>query len=764
MQKYVLSLFICIWLVLANSNIVGAEFYLPDIPRDDDLINLGYLDVTLYGADPTGRIDSTSAIQNAIDDGYKYRLVTFFPNQPNGDRGVYLVSGTLKARNRRSGIFSVNEQKTHVLMGSKKGEDRPILKLKANIDEFSDPNNPQPVVHFWASPFDDPNDIDPLHSQDDVSFDQIFRGIDIDLNGNPGAIGIMNPGAQGSAIEDTRIIATGAYAGIRKFGLLGALIHNVEVEGGLYGIYVNPASNARSPHGGHGIVIGSTFKNQENALIYINRVYSPIVFVGVNIVNAKRLIDQGQTGSDIGISFIDSVIEVQNGDLFSDYINVFLRNVYISGAESVAHGWRINEPEKWTWILEYLFTSGRRENLVNGENNTKEYGSKVDNVAFTKDQLVSKLVNIHKLNTIPTFENEDAVNIKDMGPRSAKGDGITDDTRSIQYAIDTYQKIFIPKGTYIVKDTIKLRSNTQLFGVDKTFTEIVPHPDWNPKGEEPIIQTPDDKNGSTFLADLKIMTDINHEKPGDDGFTPILWRVGRNSKMRHVISSSYYGDYGTSTNYNFSRFKFIANGGGRHFGIFGRTALYETGRGTELTRGIKIEGTTEPLYIYAYNNAVEPLNIVGEIVDSKNVNFYRSSHEGARTVYRITNSENIAFYGGHKNTDIGDNRGGFEIINSRDILIADYAFNRRETQKQHALVESYRGETNSISNNNNIALYKRGEPGFSYVIELESQKASLKGDNNISAFEREPSWTQRTIENLIRIANYLFVRLTRRLE
>ena len=764
MHKYVFTLFVCIWLILASSKDIGAKSYPSGIPHDDDLINLGYLDVTLYGADPTGRVDSTSAIQNAIDDGYKYRLVTFFPNQPNGERGVYLVSDTLKARNRRSGIFSIDKQKTHVLIGSTKGEGRPILKLNTNIDKFSDPYNPQPVVHFWASPFDDPNDIDPLHSQDDVSFDQIYRGIDIDLNGNPGAIGIMNPGAQGSAIEDTRIIATGAFAGIRKFGLLGALIHNVEVEGGLYGIYVNPPSNARSPHGGHGIVIGSTFKNQEHALIYINRTYSPIVFVGVNIVNAKAPIYHGQLGPDVGISFIDSVIEVQNGDLFSDYINVFLRNVYISGAESVAHGWKIDNPEDWTWIIEYLYTSGRRENLVNGENNTKEYGSKVENVTFTKNQLITNLVNKHRLYTLTTFEDDDVINIKAMGPLSAKGDGINDDTESLHYAVDNYQKIFIPKGTYLVKDTIKLRSDTQLFGVDKTFTEIAPHPNWELQGEVPIIQTPNDKNGSTFLADLKIVTDINYESRGDNGFTPVVWRVGRNSKMRHVISSSYYGDYGTFTNYNFNRFKFIDSGGGRHFGIFGRTALYETGRGTEQTRGIKIEGTTEPLYVYAYNNAVEPLNIVVEIIDSKNVTFYRSSHEGARTVYRITNSENVAFYGGHKNTSIGDNRGGFEIINSRDILIADYAFNRRETHNQYALIESNRGKTKLISNNNNIALYKSGEPGFTHIIKFETQTVSPLGDNDLSSFEKKPSWTQRTIENLIRLSKYLFVRLTRFLE
>lgn len=52
---------------------------LPDpIDPDNHLARLGYLDVTLYGADPTGAEDSTEAIQNAVKDAYEYGLVCFF--------------------------------------------------------------------------------------------------------------------------------------------------------------------------------------------------------------------------------------------------------------------------------------------------------------------------------------------------------------------------------------------------------------------------------------------------------------------------------------------------------------------------------------------------------------------------------------------------------------------------------------------------------------------------------------------------------------
>lgn len=59
----------------------------------------------------------------------------------------------------------------------------------------------------------------------------------------------------------------------------------------------------------------------------------------------------------------------------------------------------------------------------------------------------------------------DVVNVKDFG---AKGDGVTDDTDSIQYALDLAsekgKRIFFPAGIYLCFDTISIPSNTRLFG------------------------------------------------------------------------------------------------------------------------------------------------------------------------------------------------------------------------------------------------------------------------------------------------------------
>ncbi|HTD99811.1 MAG TPA: glycosyl hydrolase family 28-related protein [Mucilaginibacter sp.] len=62
------------------------------------------------------------------------------------------------------------------------------------------------------------------------------------------------------------------------------------------------------------------------------------------------------------------------------------------------------------------------------------------------------------------------VNLKSLG---AKGDGTTDDTQIIQDAIDKYPTIYIPQGWYRVSETIKLKPNTVLIGLNPIATQLL---------------------------------------------------------------------------------------------------------------------------------------------------------------------------------------------------------------------------------------------------------------------------------------------------
>ena len=52
-------------------------------------------------------------------------------------------------------------------------------------------------------------------------------------------------------------------------------------------------------------------------------------------------------------------------------------------------------------------------------------------------------------------------NVRDFG---AKGDGITDDSAAIQAALDLQGRVYIPAGTYLVNTTLRIKSNTKLYG------------------------------------------------------------------------------------------------------------------------------------------------------------------------------------------------------------------------------------------------------------------------------------------------------------
>jgi hypothetical protein len=61
------------------------------------------------------------------------------------------------------------------------------------------------------------------------------------------------------------------------------------------------------------------------------------------------------------------------------------------------------------------------------------------------------------------------VNVQTLG---AKGDGATDDTASLQRAIDEHRVLFFPSWHYVVRDTLTLKANTVLIGLHPTLTQI----------------------------------------------------------------------------------------------------------------------------------------------------------------------------------------------------------------------------------------------------------------------------------------------------
>jgi Pectate lyase superfamily protein len=82
-----------------------------------------------------------------------------------------------------------------------------------------------------------------------------------------------------------------------------------------------------------------------------------------------------------------------------------------------------------------------------------------------KTYLYTQTGNIHQWNgTIWKVLNESVINVKDYG---AVGDGVTDDYQVIQNCINNFNKIHIPDGTYLLRNTLKVDTlvDTQNTGV-----------------------------------------------------------------------------------------------------------------------------------------------------------------------------------------------------------------------------------------------------------------------------------------------------------
>jgi sugar lactone lactonase YvrE len=129
------------------------------------------------------------------------------------------------------------------------------------------------------------------------------------------------------------------------------------------------------------------------------------------------------------------------------------------------------------------------------------------------------------------------VNIRSLG---VMGDGKTDDTAAIQHAIDTTRVIYVPSGRYIVHDTIHLKPDTVLIGLDPSLAQF-DLPDNTPGfggvgAPKPLLETP--KGGDNIVAGIGLFT---------GGINPravaALWQSGENSLMDDV---RFLGGHGTN--------------------------------------------------------------------------------------------------------------------------------------------------------------------------------------------------------------------------
>jgi SMP-30/gluconolaconase/LRE-like protein/pectate lyase-like protein len=317
---------------------------------------------------------------------------------------------------------------------------------------------------------------------------------------------------------------------------------------------------------------------------------------------------------------------------------------------------------------------------------------------------------------IPTVPGQDTwVNLQTLG---AKGDGTTDDTAAIQKAIADHKTIYIPSGHYVVTDTITLKPDTVLIGLNPTTTQF-DLPDSTPAFQGPgspkaMLEAP--KGGTNIVTGLGLYTNgINSRVVG------AKWMAGKDSLMDDV---RFLGGHGTTlpgvsfnTIYNNTHTAdtdinrrwdsqypslWVTDGGGGTFAniwtpsTFAQAGMYISNTSTEgrvyelssehhVRNEVKLKNASN-WQIYALQTEEErgegPFALPLSIDNSSNITVanyhsYRvvSSYQPFLTAIQVSNSKNIRFRNIHV---YGDNKVSFDnavIINqSTPVLVRNREF------------------------------------------------------------------------------------------
>ena len=122
----------------------------------------------------------------------------------------------------------------------------------------------------------------------------------------------------------------------------------------------------------------------------------------------------------------------------------------------------------------------------------------------------------------------------------AVGDGATDDTAALQKAIAEHRTVYLPLGKYVVRDTLRLRTDTVLVGLHPDATQLV-LPDRTPAFQgvgaaKPLVETA--RGGEAVLSGLGVYT---------NGINPravaVKWMAGARSTINDV---RFLGGHGTA--------------------------------------------------------------------------------------------------------------------------------------------------------------------------------------------------------------------------
>ena len=689
----------------------------PGVPASDPFYKMGYLNVLLIGADNTGTIDCTNEIRKAVAFAQEYKLACYFPS------GTYLVSDSISGvlRVTWNGTKWVSDRRKPVyLIGAT--NPRPVIKLADNATGYDNTSAPKPIFWLWAQNRDGARagSPDPLTEQSNISMNMVIRNFIFDLNEKPGAVALRFAGAQGSTIEDVKVIANKAFAGFYNCLGQGGGQYNIEVEGGKYAWYIDELGEAKFP-----VFAGITCRNQETAIFRLGLVNHPMVITGFHFVKQSGLLFTGWPLNG-GISLIDGIIDYQDSETVtnafgtpSNKANLYMRNVYMNNCRNIILNNNLSaiDPANYNLIKDFTYTGLNGGKLIDGVSSLgvsttleSETATPPDPLSFTTKHTWNPLTFI----SVEMEGQPDYINVMDVDKMkcpqgTAKGNGSTVDSESLQWAIDNYDKVFMPKGIYMINKPLVLRKNTQLMGAGKTYTVIQPTNTWTTGAEKTMITTVEDKDATTTLSFILLETNLAYTKD----LTRVTWKAGKNSIYRDMMIGGYGVTTASSTEHYMLHIKGLTAGGKFYAFATENNTLAELTHHTNY-RHVLVDGTIDPIYFYGLNVERIYSGVQTEIRNSSNVEIFYLKSEAttgqSSTPLFINNSNNIALYGLTGKIDLTSGYEWVRLKDSDNILATCMKdFNGASGKAWNAIEEIYNAQTFTIHSQYQVSKFTRNK-------------------------------------------------------
>lgn len=509
-MKYKLVLVLMIFLTGYCMNVFavskqGNSYYLQK-PEDAEAV---YFTPEQFNITADGKTDVSDQLQMAINQLKKDKNfgILFIPE------GTYTISKT---------IYIPTAIR---LIGY--GKKRPVILLKKNSPGFQIPNpndKGKASYMFWfTSSVVESKEV--VNDAGASTFYSALSNIDLKIeDGNPAAVALRTHFAQHSAVMHCDIQIGNGKAGLFD---VGNMLEDVRFFGGEYGIYTTKASP-----GWQFMMLDTYFEGQRKAAIKTQEAGLTIVRMSVKNVPSAILVEPNYWEKlymeDCRFENISGpAIEVSNENNANMQVNI--RNLICKNVPVLVH-----------------YPTSKKQTIAPGEIYQVKrfiYGLQMDNLDATAQ--IQTIFEPEVIKTMPAEPVSDIpklpamgtwINLKSLG---AKGDGITDDTKAIQDAIDKYPTIYVPQGSYRISETLKLKPNTVLIGLHPMATNFVLAENTPAFGgfgaPKAMIETP--QGGTNIITGIGLSTGENNYRA-----VACKWSAGEKSMVDDV---KFIGGHGT---------------------------------------------------------------------------------------------------------------------------------------------------------------------------------------------------------------------------